>query len=94
MNNDNTSILKYPLTDKSFQHVKMPWGAQLLTAQYQESTGQIVLWARVKPLNPDTLHVIWLVATGSEIPNDFDARYLNTIQTPSGLVWHVFTKET
>lgn len=89
------TIWKYPLEVVDLQTVKMPAGAQILTAQMQgsASTGvTLCLWALVQPDAPLTGCVIEILGTGHPAP-DVPRRHIGTVLMMQGaLVWHVFER--
>lgn len=83
------TIHKYPLKIGA-NKIEMPFGARILTAQYQLYQG--VLWAMVDRRQLLTTRNIVVLPTGIEFPapeNDADMMYISTYQD-SMLVFHVF----
>lgn len=89
------TIWKFPLAARSIQAVKLPMGAEILSAQWQESAG-VCLWALC---NPNTTikeeHTIRMFGTGEPISEEEIHHrgyvYLSTVQVPrESLVFHVF----
>lgn len=82
-------IFKYPLEITDEQHVEMPFGASLLTAQFQGD--DLVVWALVDAEEQETKKKRFRIyGTGHPIEG-LPGSYLATAQEPMrGLVWHVF----
>ena len=81
-------IHKYALKlDFGMQILKMPMGAEILTAQIQGE--QLVLWAKVNSDVPAADRKFEIVGTGQSVqPNVF---HISTIQSMSGtIVFHLF----
>lgn len=92
-------IYKFPVeASVDEQGVEMPQGAQILCAQWQESTGRICLWAlcdlRDYGESVKERHIIRIFATGQPIDEKelIGLAYLSTVQISMGLVFHVFRK--
>lgn len=90
------TIYKYPLEIKDTQFIKLPAGAQILTAQTQK-TGyreQLCLWALVDTDNKTKTREIVIIGTGNPIKladESWLLNYISTVQQLDGrLVWHVF----
>lgn len=92
-------IFKYPLNYeripnkgaewKHLQIVKLPFGSEILRADFQNNT--VVLWAKVNPYADKIVdYQIEIVGTGDEIEHP-DACYVNTF-FDGGLVLHVLAK--
>lgn len=83
-------IRKYSL-DAEINKVVLPQGAQVLTVRHQHSPygHGVKLWAAVDPSAKDEVVEFDLVTTGG----CFDPRqcsYLGTVETPDGILFHVF----
>lgn len=82
-------IYKYPLRITDGQSVRLPRGAQVLTAQVQRDLLQ--LWALVDPSEPVDTVQLRIVGTGHAFLDADQWRYLSTVQVDGGvLVFHVF----
>ena len=86
------TIYKYdlaPINDRI--QVGMPKGAVILSVGSQ-SGAELVCWARVDTNEPKKIRQFRIVGTGHSLDNDDMARleFISTVQTPSGLVWHVY----
>ena len=88
-------IFKYPLLVQGVQELELPYGAQILTVQAQNTrtvAGPIpMLWAKVpSDVGERQTRIIRTVATGQEIEED-DMVYLGTYQLEDGaFIAHVF----
>jgi hypothetical protein len=80
------TIWNYPLEVTDLQTLKIPQGAQILSAQIQ--SGQLMLWALVDTSNPCEKVKIEVVGTGNPIA-DACRKYISTVQM-GPFVWHVF----
>ena len=86
------TIHKYTLAVVDFQTLRLPRGAELLTAQAQGDHPQ--LWARVD-LDEAELEAVELrtVGTGRPFPDSDDWGYVGTYQLQDGaLVFHLFRR--
>lgn len=86
-------VYKYPLSGRSFDTVRMPYKAKVLTAMFQGGT--LCLWAEVDGdalANTETF--VLVVGTGMEFPDvDMDDyRYVSTVQE-GPFVWHVYVED-
>lgn len=81
------TIFKYTLKILDEQIVMMPWGAQMLDAQFQGN--DLVLWVMVDESRDLRIRDVWIRGTG-RLYEDLGT-YVATAQDPkTGLVWHVF----
>lgn len=88
------AIWKFPLSGPLLNRVPMPQGAEILSVQYQESEGAIVLWARVNIDAPNTARAFYVAPTGAPLPTAHpNWRFIGTVQIGS-TVWHVFDTNT
>ena len=83
-------IWKFPLRITDLQTVSMPFGSQVLSAQFQH--GVLNLWALCDENQPiyegRSFHII---GTGNPMPDVEWSKYIATVQHHDGaLVWHVF----
>ncbi len=87
------TIWKFTLRETDIQSVKMPRGAEVLTAQFQ---GDILcLWAIVDPAKPTDERTFEIFGTGNPFPIGMgvDRKFIATVQEPNRpLVWHVFER--
>ncbi|HID92537.1 MAG TPA: hypothetical protein EYP60_00440 [bacterium (Candidatus Stahlbacteria)] len=81
-------IFKYKLKLVDQQKVVLPAQYQMLSVQEQD--GKLVLWAMVPMNTPDTSTQIRIIGTGNLIEGDPLLDFIDTVQMPNGLVWHVF----
>lgn len=84
------TIWKYTLKLTSRQEIEVPAGADLLSVA--EQGAQLCLWAAVDyTTEPDitVMRPITIVGTGNIIP-DTIRRFIGTVHTRAGFVWHVF----
>lgn len=82
------TIYKYGLSITDQQFIRVPEGAELLTAQFQGQ--QLQLWAKVDTSKPLERREIAIYGTGNPVPENSGA-YIATVQHHGGaLVWHVF----
>jgi len=82
-------IYKYKLT-RSQMALPIGPSAKVLTAGLQDD--EIVIWAIVDPWEKHDEHTggrqFVVVNTGGDAHDDY--RYINTLTTSNGIVWHVF----
>jgi hypothetical protein len=87
-------IFKFPIDVVGEQRIRMPSGAQFLSAQ--EQYGLICSWWLVHPTEEIVDHVVHVVGTGRAIEPELamqfaDGMFLATVQQSGGaLVWHIF----
>lgn len=72
------------------QFVRVPSGAEFLTAQTQRD--QISLWFLCDESAENEHRTIAIYGTGNPMP-DKPGKYIATTQDDRGLVWHVFEAE-
>ena len=83
-------IYKYNLDIVDSQLVEMPYGAQILSVQQQQS--ELVMWAIVNTEQETVKREILIVGTGNPSNNHlWIMDYIGIVQL-DGLVWHVFDK--
>jgi hypothetical protein len=85
------TIYKYPLALTDWQQIRMPEGAEILSAQMQGE--DLCLWAMVETSNKSTPRAFEVFGTGNPIHTDMgiDRRYINSVQERV-FVWHVFER--
>lgn len=85
------TIHKYTLNALGANIVHMPWTADLLSVAVQED-GALRLWALVDTSAKTVAREIHVFGTGHEItpPLRGSLKYVGTVHTPAGYVWHVF----
>lgn len=73
--------------------VEIPNEAELLSVGLQDD--RLVVWTLTDSLNEPHIHRLLVANTGMSIP-DFPpgARFLGTVTTSNGIVWHVWDTET
>lgn len=81
------TIGKYALLGAQIERVNVPRGARVLTVQMQGA--QVCLWALADSREPLVTMTVWVFGTGFEMPEEV-GRYLSTVQTRDGFVWHYF----
>lgn len=84
-------VLKYELRqpgDDGHVIVAMPWSAEPLTVGLQGDT--MVVWASSFDTFTSKHRDFLVVNTGAKIPIPDEARWLATVTTSNGIVWHVF----
>jgi hypothetical protein len=83
------TIWKFPVLGHALA-IEMPRGAEILTVQMHNDSP--VLWAKVDTTKPIELRYVDYYGTGHEIPDyhQTERKYIGTIQTSDGLVFHVF----
>jgi hypothetical protein len=87
------TIYKYPLDIADYQSIKIPQDANILSILYQ---GEIlVLYALIETEKPLELRGILIEGTGNPFPESEsdNIRFIGTVQSPFGYVWHVFCEE-
>lgn len=89
-----TRIYKYilppPATRAAWSEIRMPAGARVLSAQAQDSIGEIVIWAIVEPTAPEERRLFTIMPTGIDLPPS-PGTFVGTVQFGGGaLVFHVF----
>lgn len=83
------TIYKYPLKIQDTNHLSLPCGFKILTAQAQVQDGAIHLWAEVDTEEKANDHItINIFGTGNPIFTN-TGTYINTVQL-NGFVWHIF----
>lgn len=76
-------------TDTGRAWVDLPQDAELLSVGVQGF--DLVVWAKVDPGHPVGGRRLIVVNTGQEISGfPVDAKFLGTVTTPGGVVWHVW----
>jgi hypothetical protein len=86
-------IYKYSIEAKTqvVQEIKIPYSATFLKLDVQGN--KIVAWYLVDLEEDNSVSLerkILAVWTGKEFDHDWNDDYLGTVQTPEGLVWHIF----
>lgn len=89
------TIYRYDLEVEHEQLVSLPRNAEILTVDRQTRFPLgLSLWALIDTAEPVVDRKIILVGTGTEDPNSayggVEAKYIATVQEPSGFVWHFF----
>ncbi len=83
------TIYKYPVPFRSNLILELPVSAELLTVQMQGDNP--VVWVKLRQLSPEAMverKFKWY-ATGESFP-EIREQYIGTVQTPNGLVFHLF----
>lgn len=85
-------IYRYDLTIMDAQGVELPYGAKILSVQFQY--GVLRVWTLVQSgVNRMENVAFYILGTGNPVPKSFppNAQFLDTVQQHDGrLVWHVF----
>lgn len=93
-------ILKYTINPFAITRLRFVPDSRVLKVAEQD--GEIRLWALTEPREPAPDADIWdeleivVFGTGEEIYQDMldNYEYMDTVEMPSGLVWHVFCQWT
>lgn len=84
------TVWKFPLLPQSPSVVSMPRSAAVIHVGDNGDSGP-VLWAIVETDAQLVDREFWVYGTDHELPSGITKRdHLGSVQTPSGLVWHVF----
>ena len=88
------TIYKY-LLDRDHIHIKSRNAHVLEFLSVQIQHDEITLWALVDTEKPANYADIWCVGTGWHLGNEkpewaTKANFIDTVQDPDGLVWHIF----
>ena len=84
----NEAVWKFPIRIDDTVTVRMPAGAEVLTAQLQG--GELCLWARVDTDNLTVNRMFYIRGTGHPFTGA-EGRYVSTFQLQGGaLIFHVF----
>lgn len=88
------TIYKYHL-DRDQIHVKSRNAHVLEFLSVQIQRDEITLWALVDTEKPANYADIWCIGTGWHLGNEkpewaTKANFIDTVQDPDGLVWHIF----
>lgn len=88
-----SQVWKFPVgvpTQTGRAWIDLPDGAELLSVGIQD--GEMVVWALIQDFEAEVgTHRLIVVNTGMEVPNFPEgARFLGTVTTSNGIVWHVW----
>ena len=88
------TIYKYHL-DRDHIHIKSRNAHVLEFLSVQIQRDEITLWALVDTEKPANYADIWCIGTGWHLGNErpewaTKANFIDTVQDPDGLVWHIF----
>ena len=88
------TIWKFQIEARSYNRIEMPVGATILSAQYQENTESLCVWALVNPnARGKKVRVIRVIGTGHEVESGL--KFIGTVQLDKGeTVVHVFEQKT
>lgn len=87
-------VWKFDLKVTDFAVVKMPEGAKVLSAAERGEFGnRLDVWALVDTEAPMRDRLFRVVGTGHPFPDAEDCRFVATVHTRVGLVWHLFEAE-
>lgn len=89
------TIYKYPVSmigvGEKFS-LDMPRDCRILSVQ--EQNGKMTIWAMVDPAQPVVKIPFRIIGTGWKVDgtgdDPADLLFIDTVQMPDGLVWHVF----
>lgn len=71
------------------EKIKMPLGSTLLSCQMQDN--EITIWALCDPTVPTDYQTFHVEPTGAPVSQEILlSSFVATVQSESGLVWHVF----
>jgi hypothetical protein len=86
----NRAVYKYPVPVADIFTLDLPAGAQVLSVGEQFS-GQVMLWALVRPAAPTTKRHFRVVGTGHPIRAEDNLQFCGTFLLENGgLVFHLF----
>lgn len=80
-------IYKYVL-ENDVNTLEVPPLTEFIKLGYQ--TEGFVIWAMVEPNVRTVKRLVILIATGMDVPDPTLYAYLDTLQTPTGFVFHAF----
>ena len=87
-------VLKFGLEVTDFAVARMPEGAKVLSvAERGEFGNRLDVWALVDPDAPMRERRFRVVGTGHPFPDADECRFVGTVRTLRGFVWHVFEAE-
>lgn len=89
----NATIWKFPMPITDIIKVNMPVGSNILTAQVDQKTGKLCVWATVDPTAPMKEEIFEIHGTGNpiELSWDYSRQYISTFQIARGeFVGHLF----
>lgn len=85
------TIHKYELVT-GFNSIALHTGAKILDVHGQH--GKLCVWAEVDTSKKGAVKEFHVFATGHEIPNKDELKYIGTAHMDNGyLVWHVYIKK-
>ena len=82
------TIWKFELELRTIQHVIMPPGALILTAQMQKD--KLCIWALVDPEEIPEVRKLYVYGTGHPIDDKLDRMFHVATVQDGVYVWHVF----
>lgn len=68
--------------------ISMPVDAQILSVAEQDN--HLCVWALCSPDAPIADRRFAAINTGVPAPTDMQSRFIGTVQTRHGIVWHIF----
>ena len=83
------TVYKYPLKLQDYQVLSLPQGAVILHVDYQ-GMEDLFLWALVDTNAPLEPRGIRIAGTGHDLNISGWYKYINTVFSDWGLVWHIF----
>lgn len=87
-------VLKFGLEVTDFAVARMPEGAKILSvAESGMLEGVLQMWALVDPDAPMEDRRFRVVGAGHPFPDADECRFVGTVRTLRGFVWHVFEAE-
>ena len=85
------SVWKFELVAADSPVVRMPEGAKVLSVAESGASGyRLLMWALVDPDAPMRDRRFRVLGTGHPFPDAEECRFVGTVQTHVGLVWHLF----
>ena len=84
------TIWKYTIGTSGEFRVEMPVGAIVLSVQLQD--GRLCMWAQVEEGRSLETRYFRACETGDPIPEGEPLRFIDTVQTYSGMVYHIFER--
>lgn len=86
-------LWRFALQLVDHQVLRLPYGTAIMSAQYQDRTSAVCIWAWVDPEETrNEPRSIRLLATGEPVSDDLYQllTFIDTVQLPDATVWHVF----
>lgn len=85
------TIYKYEFAVSDTVKIKTPIGARIISVGCQSEGDWLCVWAEVDSDAETSWQELRIFGTGHPMPTDNRKMcFIGTVQTPSGLVWHVY----